>query len=57
MSPATMTDAQLEAAWVRLATEHGTCPAGSPRRQVVDRVIDAVLDERLSRGTASLHRT
>ena len=48
-SPATMTDAQLEAAWVRLATEHADCPAGTPRRQVVQRVIDAVLDEKVRR--------
>lgn len=54
-SPATMTDAQLEAAWVRLAKEHAHTPAGTPRRQVVQRVIDTVLDEKCKRGAASLH--
>lgn len=53
--PADMTDAELQAAWVRLAKEHTACPAGTPRRTVVDRVLDEVLDERLSRGAASLH--
>lgn len=52
--PADMTDAELQVAWVRLAKEHTACPAGTPRRTVVDRVLDEVLDEKCKRGAPSL---
>lgn len=42
-TPASMTDAQLRAALLRLSLERTR--AGSRRREVISRVCDAVLDE------------
>ena len=49
-TPATMTDAQLRAALLRLSLERTR--AGSKRREVIARVCDAVLDELNARKAA-----